>query len=786
MNSRWRKLRADFSAYRWQIALIGLVLLGGAAAMVAALDAKAVLEREIAASFEAARAPDVVLWFDRVDASLLDEVARQPGVGAVAARRVVFTRLTTATGRELPVRLNIVADPLAMKVATVHRHGGDAAAPGLWLEQSGQPLLAGMAPGSALALRAPGGAAVHVPLAGWLHDASVAPSTQEQLLYAWATPAVALQLGQIPEPDQLLVKMVEAGTRSDADELGNQLAAWAKAKGQAALRVELPPATHPHALLMTALLRVLGVLSAIAFVSSAAWAAYMLALWLRREVRVIGILKTLGARSHQVAAQYLALVAPLALLCAALSLPLGAWLGQQLISYHQVSLNIDLADASPPAALRRLELLLALGLPLLAVAAPVWRATRLTPRQAISDAGVSLPAGGRWRTKLLRWPGATQWTLALRNSLRRPWRLNLIVLALASGGALLLTTHSNYESLMQVIDSSLAQQGHDVELVMQKPAPAAELEAIARMVPDVIVAEAWRRTAVSLGDEAVAGAHEPMRLPLVGVPPGSALFKLRVVQGRAPQDSAPGEVLVSRYLLAGMPGLRLGGQMTLQWREHKHAVTVVGLVEEIGGSTVYAPQATFEAVTGLGDASSLLRVKAAPGVSLDALARRLDQALLDARMVPAQAITRDRVRDSLDEHFKVVGDFIRMVALATALVGGIWLAASSGLNVLERTREIGVLRALGATPRGIGAIFLAEGLAVTLLSALLAVLLSLGLTWALNGAAERSLLHAAVPLRFSWTGLAILLGGCAVVLVAVALALGRVLRLSAREALAYE
>ena len=161
-------------------------------------------------------------------------------------------------------------------------------------------------------------------------------------------------------------------------------------------------------------------------------------------------------------------------------------------------------------------------------------------------------------------------------------------------------------------------------------------------------------------------------------------------------------------------------------------------------------------------------------------------AVLTRFMVPAQAITRERVRDSLDEHFKVVGDFIRMVALATALVGGIWLAASSGLNVLERTREIGVLRALGATPRGIGAIFLAEGLAVTLLSALLAVLLSLGLTWALNGAAERSLLHAAVPLRFSWTGLAILLGGCAVVLVAVALALGRVLRLSAREALAYE
>jgi putative ABC transport system permease protein len=783
VNSRWRKLRADFAAYRWQIILIALVLLGGSACMVAALDAKAVLEREIEASFAGARAPEVVLWFERVDASLLDEVARQPGVAAVAARRSAFARLNTVDGRELPLRLSIVADPQTLKVAAVHRHDSAAARPGLWLEQSGASLLK-ISPGAALALRGPAGTAVAVPLAGWLHDPGIAPSTQEQLLYGWATPAVALTLGLNPEPDQLLVKMVTPGSRADADEFGNQLAAWAKARGLPPLRIELPHATHPHALLMTALLRVLGVLSAIAFVSSAAWGAYMLALWLRREVRVIGILKTLGAGSGQVAAQYALLVLPLALLCAALALPLGAWLGQLLIEHHRVSLNIDVASSAPPPGLRWTEALLALGLPLLAMAAPVWRAARLTPRQAIADAGIAAPGAGRWRAGLLRWPGATRWTLALRNSFRRPWRLSLIVLALASGGALLLTTHSNYESLMQTIDRSLAQQGHDIEFILQRPAPAVLLETTARALTDVAVAEAWRRTSASLSEG--GGAQEPMPVPLVGVPPGSRLFQLRIVEGRALAAEATGEVLVSRYLLAQVPGLRIGGRMTLHWRERRHEATIVGVVEEIGGSTVYAPFATFEAVTGLGDASASLRVKARSGVSLDVVSRRIDQALLDVRAVPAQAITRERVRDSLDEHFKVVGDFIRMVALASALVGAIWLAASSGLNVIERTREIGVLRALGATPRGIGAIFLAEGLAVTLLSAALAVLFSLVLTVALNGAAERGLLHAAVPLRFSWSGLAVLLSGCGVVLAAVALALHRVLRLSARDALAYE
>ena len=99
------------------------------------------------------------------------------------------------------------------------------------------------------------------------------------------------------------------------------------------------------------------------------------------------------------------------------------------------------------------------------------------------------------------------------------------------------------------------------------------------------------------------------------------------------------------------------------------------------------------------------------------MASALDQALLDARMPPGQLITRAMVRDALDEHFKVVGDVLRMAALAAALLGAIVLAAGTGFNVLERTREIGVLRALGATARGIAGMLLAEGAAIAFVAA---------------------------------------------------------------------
>jgi putative ABC transport system permease protein len=655
------------------------------------------------------------------------------------------------------------------------------------VEQSGQTLL-GAQPGARLVLRDSAGMPVTLPLAGWLHDPGMAPSTQEQTVYAWATPDVAGRLQQATGPDQLLVKLARRGSPAEAAEQGNRLAAWADGAGRPAVRTETLAAQHPHALLMTAMSRMLGILSAMAFMSSAAWSAYMVSLWMRREQRVVGILKSLGARHRQIAAQYLLLAGPLMLLAAGLAVPLGAAVGQAFVAHEAVELNIDLASTRVAGSWRALTLCLALCLPLLSVAWPVWRAARLTPREAMADAGVGTPGGTAvWRARWLRLPGDRRWTLALRNSFRRPWRLTLMVAALAIGGALLLTSHSNHEAVMATVDASLANQAHDIEVAMQQPAPAGVLVAVARTVPGVEWAEAWRRSGVTLADGPAAGP-EPAgsRVALAAFPAGSRLQRRPVVEGRLPRDGAADEVLATRYLLAAYPQLHLDAPVRLRHHGREAMVRIVGLVEEIGQATLLAPEATFEAVTGMGDAASSLRVQARAGVPLTPLAHALDQALLEARHTPAQVITRDLIRDALDEHVRVVGGVVRMVALAAALVGGLWLAASTGLGVLERTRETGVLRALGATPRDFCGMYLAEGAAVAGLATLLAVGLAMVLIAWLGDLAGRQLLHATVHFHISPKGLAILAAGLLVLIGAVALAVQRVLRLSAREALACE
>jgi putative ABC transport system permease protein len=128
-----------------------------------------------------------------------------------------------------------------------------------------------------------------------------------------------------------------------------------------------------------------------------------------------------------------------------------------------------------------------------------------------------------------------------------------------------------------------------------------------------------------------------------------------------------------------------------------------------------------------------------------------------------------------------------VMALLLAVVGGLGLMGTMSINVLERTREIGVLRAIGAPSRGVAQVFIREGISVGVLSGLFAALLALPLGRALSGAVGIPIMG--VPLTFSysmaglwlWLILVIVLSWLASFLPA-----RNASRLTVRQVLAYE
>lgn len=127
------------------------------------------------------------------------------------------------------------------------------------------------------------------------------------------------------------------------------------------------------------------------------------------------------------------------------------------------------------------------------------------------------------------------------------------------------------------------------------------------------------------------------------------------------------------------------------------------------------------------------------------------------------------------------------MALLAAVVGSIGLMGTMSINVVERGREIGVMRAIGATSPAIARLFVIEGVLIGMLSWLLAWPLSSPGALAFSNAVGQTVMHLPLDFAFSvngviiWPGLVLVLSALASLWPAL-----RATRVSVREALAYE
>ena len=87
------------------------------------------------------------------------------------------------------------------------------------------------------------------------------------------------------------------------------------------------------------------------------------------------------------------------------------------------------------------------------------------------------------------------------------------------------------------------------------------------------------------------------------------------------------------------------------------------------------------------------------------------------------------LHNAVAAHMKVLVNSLLAMAILMAVVGTLGLTSTISMNVLERTREIGVMRAIGATPKKVRNLIVVEGLTVGILSIVIAFIVSLALSY---------------------------------------------------------
>jgi putative ABC transport system permease protein len=169
-----------------------------------------------------------------------------------------------------------------------------------------------------------------------------------------------------------------------------------------------------------------------------------------------------------------------------------------------------------------------------------------------------------------------------------------------------------------------------------------------------------------------------------------------------------------------------------------------------------------------------------------AVAAAAEKRLTDAGIPVAVAASVGREDAIADGHMNPVIRILLAIAAAMALVGAVSLASIMGVSILDRTREFAVMHAIGARPKAVRRIVIAEGVFVALASCLVAAIPALVLTWVLGDGLGTLFVDAPLPYRISVPAVGIWL---AVVVLGAALAsyaaASRASRVTVREALAY-
>jgi len=238
------------------------------------------------------------------------------------------------------------------------------------------------------------------------------------------------------------------------------------------------------------------------------------------------------------------------------------------------------------------------------------------------------------------------------------------------------------------------------------------------------------------------------------------------------------------------PDLRVGEDVVLDVGGREGTWHVVGIVPtESRGPAIYMIHEDYAYITRTPGQAGQLQVvtERHDAASQEAVEIRLMEHL-EARGIEVRGTETTQVMRSENKlMFTIIVAFLILMALLLAAVGGLGLTTTMSINILERVREIGVLRAIGASNVSVRQIVLIEGIVIGLLSWAIGT----GLSWPISVLMSEQLGLAliGVPLSFHYSASAAVLWFFVLQGVAVVASLGparNAVRLTVREVLAYE
>jgi len=670
--------------------------------------------------------PDIQFVTAPTTADLAGILSRQPNVKAAETETLVSTRWAIPSGHE-PLGILGIGTFQDRAFQQFSLTAGALPGPGEILMENSDRSVTPFKVGDDIEVQI-GTSSRHLRVSGISHTPAVASPTFTGRASGYMRESDVRSTFDVAGSNIALVRLSDYGARTaTASQLAQTLASNNVVVLQSAVGRDVSGGSSGT---ITGIFTIMQALSVVALLLTIFLLLSTVTTLVREQVPVIGTMKAIGARTGQVLRNYLTGVAFYGILGTALGLILGVALGDLLYRYFAANLGMDESMLQIGPSLVITGVIVGIVVPLAAAILPVLMGTRVTVRQALAGYGLSsgdTRRGRRWGALMGAMfgfmPEAMQ--LGLRSIFRRRTRAALTVAALAICGAAFLAVQTTTTSWNAVLNNVFTSYNADVFARFDNPLPYSSVQPLVAGVQDVTQTEPLSQTGVKTSwGNAV----------LTGVVPNAALYHRNVVSGQWLNSSDQGTVLISQDA-AQRSGLHVGDSFDFHTDLYSARWRIVGIVKDLdnpaGGGVLLTTLAQANAFNHLPEdyvQSLMIRSSSSSQADIDALARRVDETLGGSAAQATVTTSSQELQRSQGTFLILYALFYSVVAII-ALVGGIGLFNALAMGVLERRREIGILRSMGATGRRVAQVFWTEGVGLGVVSWVIAVIVGIPLAY---------------------------------------------------------
>jgi putative ABC transport system permease protein len=812
MKPRWQKVLHDLIDNRGRTVLVVLSIAVGVLSIGMIAGAYVIISHDLPVSYSANIPTNIELQMRQFEEDALDTLRDQKSVALVEGRRVenISVRLP---GAESWITLDVTAfddfEDNAINLL-IPLEGSPAPEEGeILLEKKALEDL-DISVGDTLEFQLPDGSIKALPVAGIVQDTAAGAGDFLASPFAYITMDTLPTLGYSEQFNRALVVVSEDGDDlNHIRTIGAELKDFLEKNGELVVRQRFSEThTHPLAKEVNAILGILLALGVLIVFLSSSLIANTLSALLTQHLRYIGVIKLVGGQRRQVFRMYFTLILAFSVLALLIAIPLGGQAAYELADFIAGEMNFSLLEYRIVPLALVVQVLVGLIVPLIAGLVPVLTGSRITVLRALSgdinlaedlaqkqDAGDTPPG----QTHQVRRPLLDRisigglhiprpFVISLRNTFRKKSRLALTLFTLTMGGAIFISVFNVRVSLHHYIDQISQYFVADIWLDFNRGYRLDEVEMVAHQVEGVSHVEGWQFISGELLD---ADGAVLENINIFGPPTDSQLVDPILLEGRWIQDGDVRRLAISEAALKYFPELHAGDAVNLKIAGREELWQVVGIFKFVDreGILGYVPDSYLSIVNHNGPHSYSYRLvtdrhdpdyQTAKSHAVDKIFRDLGYKV---REVQSGTATLDTAVESLD----TVVIFLLIMAVATAVVGSMGLAGTMSMNVMERTREIGVMRAIGADDRSVMRTVIAEGVVIGVVSLVLAVGLSIPITHLLAQIVSLAVFQSPIEVVLTWVGYVIWF-----LLVLVFSAVASIIparsaaRLTIREVLAYE